>query len=268
MTHAPIEQWKFSDPIEVSSPTEAAWYHYIDWPDGTTTRGRVDLRHNVEAYLGRLNFRDQTVLEIGPASGFLTKEMEARGASVTCIDLPDERAWDTVPRTDLSVEVWNQQRQSGTKRLRAGWWYTRKIFENKSRVAYCGLEGMDLIKDKVRFDIVLFGAVLQHIRHPIDALYTASLLTRKIIVSELFVDNVEATKIGASFIPAVGNNILGSWWALSSGLVAQVLATAGFVRVSHEVSTGRIWELKALSEVDDAFVDRKFYTSVFERKSP
>ena len=265
MAHQPIDALVFSDPIPVSSPNEAAWYHYLDWPDGTVTRGRVDLRDNVDTYLGRVNFTEKTVLEIGPASGFLTKEMEKRGASVTCIDLPDENAWDVVPRTDLDVDTWAAQRKRGTKRLRAGWWYTQKIFNGDARVAYCGVQGMDLLHGQAYFDIVLFAAVLQHMRHPIDALYSASRLANTIIVSELSFDRAESTKNGAFFAPAPGNNIIGSWWEISSGLIAQVLATAGFVRESHEISVGRIWNLQSEQETEDTFVDRKFFTSVFKK---
>ncbi|HXT06947.1 MAG TPA: methyltransferase domain-containing protein [Roseiarcus sp.] len=266
MPHQPIDVLTFSDPIPVSSPREASWYHYIDWPDGTVTRGIVDLRRNIDPYLGWTDFAGKTVLEIGPASGFVTKELEARGASVTCIDLPDENAWDAVPRTDLDVQAWTSQRKSGTNRLRSGWWYTQRIFNGDARVAYCGVQGLDLLRGKARFDVVLFAAVLQHMHHPIDALYSASMLTDTIIVSELAFDRSEATKNGAFFAPARGNEIIGTWWQLSSGLIAQVLETTKFDRKSHEISVGRIWNKASLPEADDSFIDRKFFTSVFKKE--
>jgi len=44
------------------------------------------------------------VLEIGPASGFLTFEMEKRGADVISVEVTDEHGWDFVPYPDARLE--------------------------------------------------------------------------------------------------------------------------------------------------------------------
>ena len=51
--------------------------------------GLWDLRQTVDDYLGRIDFAGKRVLEIGPASGFLTIEMERRGADVVAVELPE-----------------------------------------------------------------------------------------------------------------------------------------------------------------------------------
>jgi hypothetical protein len=54
------------------------FYHTVDVPGFGCTEGQWDLRQSVEAYLGDVPFRSTRVLEIGPASGYLTFEMERR----------------------------------------------------------------------------------------------------------------------------------------------------------------------------------------------
>ena len=77
---------------------------YVDRPDGTVICGAWDYRHNVDDYLGRVGFGGKSVLEIGPASGYLTVAMEKRGAHVTAIETPVDLAWEYVPRvTEISI---------------------------------------------------------------------------------------------------------------------------------------------------------------------
>jgi hypothetical protein len=55
-----------------------------------------DLRGGVDHYLGKVAFAGERVLEIGPASGFLTFEMEKRGAAVVSVEVTAEHGWDFV----------------------------------------------------------------------------------------------------------------------------------------------------------------------------
>ena len=62
------------------------------------TKGEWDLRKNIDKYLGNVDFKDKTVLELGPASGCLTFEIENRGGEITSIELSlEEDMWDVVP---------------------------------------------------------------------------------------------------------------------------------------------------------------------------
>jgi hypothetical protein len=69
----------------------------MDVPGVGEIPGSWDLRSGVDAYLGRLPFAGARVLEVGPASGFLTMEMEKRGASVIALEVKDDPGWDFVP---------------------------------------------------------------------------------------------------------------------------------------------------------------------------
>ena len=66
--------------------------------------GDWDLRRGVDDYLGKVVFAGKRVLEIGPASGFLTFEMEKRGADVISVEVTDEHGWDFVPYPDARLQ--------------------------------------------------------------------------------------------------------------------------------------------------------------------
>lgn len=272
--HPHIPNAKFAEPIKIADRADAFWYHHFDWPDGTTTRGRLDFRDKADLYLGRLDYSGKSVLEIGPASGFLTKELAQRGAFVTCIELPDDHPWDVVPRTDIDTEEWINARRAVMPRLRASWWYAVQEFNVDARMLYWSVDNLPLWFGKVRFDVVFLGSVLQHFRDPIRVLYDVARLTGTIVISELQVDRLEVPGAGAQFVPDRSNQALGSWWNLPSHIVRQVLGTVKMERVSHEVEVYRIWASGAVNstssamkgETDDTdpFTDRNIWTSVFK----
>jgi hypothetical protein len=80
------------------------FYHTVEIPGQGVVRGQWDLPQHVDEYLGGYRFAGKRVLEIGPASGFLTFEMERRGADVVALDVPDDPGWDFVPYPDDVLE--------------------------------------------------------------------------------------------------------------------------------------------------------------------
>lgn len=79
---------------------DCSFYHSMDLPGVGEVQGLWNLRPGVEDYLGRIAFDGQRVLEIGPASGFLTVQMEKRGGNVVAVELADETLWNYVPYPD------------------------------------------------------------------------------------------------------------------------------------------------------------------------
>ncbi len=73
------------------------WYHTTDIPGHGSVEGHWDLREQTDAYLGGVAFSGKRVLEVGPASGYLTVEMEKRGAQVVALEVLDDPGWDFVP---------------------------------------------------------------------------------------------------------------------------------------------------------------------------
>ena len=81
------------------------------------TGGLCDLRDGVDEYLGHFVFAGKRVLEIGPASGFLTFEMEKRGARVVAVEVSDEHLWDYVPFPDPVMKPIHETRRRGRSKV-------------------------------------------------------------------------------------------------------------------------------------------------------
>ena len=76
------------------------------WNSRVTESSRVAIGICVAEWMstsGNVDFAGQRVLEIGPASGFLTFEMEKRGADVISVEVTDEHGWDFVPYPDCKI---------------------------------------------------------------------------------------------------------------------------------------------------------------------
>ena len=95
----------FATPRKVEDVADCYFYHTMELPGRGVIEGRDwDLRGRVDDYLGNVDFAGQRVLEIGPASGFLTFEMEKRGADVISVEVTDEHGWDFVPYPKARLE--------------------------------------------------------------------------------------------------------------------------------------------------------------------
>lgn len=79
----------FAEPPTVSDLRDCLFYHTMDIPGVGTVEGWFDLRGSVDQYLGYVPLGAKRVLEIGPASGFLTFYMESQGAEVVAVDVSE-----------------------------------------------------------------------------------------------------------------------------------------------------------------------------------
>ena len=73
------------------------WYHSVDIGAGLVTPGLFDYRSEWINYGLPRDFVGQTVLDIGPATGFFSFECARRGARVTSVELPSLRELDRFP---------------------------------------------------------------------------------------------------------------------------------------------------------------------------
>ena len=105
------------------------------------------------------------VLEIGPASGFLTFEMEKRGADVISVEVTDEHGWDFVPYPAARLEEVFGPRRIVMQQLKNSYWFSHAALQSKAKVYYG--DAYNLPAALGEFDIAVMGAVLLHCRDPL-----------------------------------------------------------------------------------------------------
>jgi SAM-dependent methyltransferase len=182
-------------PASVPGLSDCFFYHTMDVPGYGLRRGQWDLRAGVDDYLGHVDLADTRVLELGPASGFLTFEMERRGAHVTACELPTLEEWDLVPYASFNPKAYLEDRKELGRRLRNAFWVAHAGFESGARLA----EGSvyDLTGGIGSFDTAVFGMILLHLRDPFRALENAVAETTKtVIVTEIVSEEQISESLG------------------------------------------------------------------------
>jgi len=92
------ENQLFEQPWKIKSVNECNFYHSTEIPGVGLIEGQWDLRQGLDEYLGGYDFTGKRVLEIGPATGFLTFQIEKTAQEVVAVELPMDRDfWNAVP---------------------------------------------------------------------------------------------------------------------------------------------------------------------------
>src|SRR5262249_41743775 len=141
--------------------SERIWYHTLDLPDGTTTPGWFDTRGApAEAGLP-LSLGGKRCLDVGTFDRFWAFEMEPRGArEVVALDVADPTSldwpYDERHRGPELLETWGTGRGPG---------FAAAASALRSTVRRVGGSVYDLDEQVAgRFDLVLCGALLLHLR--------------------------------------------------------------------------------------------------------
>ena len=174
--------FSYATPLTVEDPADCFFYHKLNIPGLGDVGEQWDLRSSIDNYLGKFDFRGKRVLDIGTAGGFLTFEMEKRGAEVVSFDMVDGSQWDVVPHWSIQNDLpaIREQHVKGAQRLKNAYWFTHKRLNSKARVYYGDI--YDLPGGLGEFDVAVFGMILSHLRDPFQALYSASRLVRDTII--------------------------------------------------------------------------------------
>lgn len=220
------QSFSYATPLKVDRPEDCFFYHKINIPGLGEVGEQWDLRKSIDSYLGNFDFRGKRVMDMGTASGFLTFEMEKRGADVVSFDMIDGTQWDIVPHTEVQKDMALVRDRcfKAHQRLRNAYWFTHARLGSKARVHYGDI--YDLPGELGTFDVAVFGMILSHLRDPFQALYSASRLVSDTIV--ITNQMMETTQPIGSFIPNNVNNERMAWWSLSRGCLTQMLEILGF----------------------------------------
>lgn len=144
-----------------------SWYHTIDLPDGSTTPGWIDTRPVARLVPWPSSLQGGRCLDVGAFDGFWSFEMERRGAAEVVaidVDAPEELDFPIDYKTagPEHIREIRAERGPGFAEAKAA---LGSSVVRRNRSVY----ELDPVEDG-RFDVVMCGAILLHLRDPMLAL--------------------------------------------------------------------------------------------------
>lgn len=219
----------YAEPVHIKNIKECFFYHTIDLPGYGTIEGNWDLRKRVDEYLGNVDFKGKRVLEVGTANGFLTFEMEKKGAGVISHDLSKDYKWDIVPFAKSDYRSTLERFKESTEKLNNAYWFCHRLMNSRAKVVYSDIYNLP---DKIgQVDIITFAAILLHLRDPFLALQRGLRFAREkvIIVEPLRAQPVEFNESYMRFLPDPQTLLPGeTWWDLRPELIVRMIGVLGF----------------------------------------
>jgi len=237
----------YAPPRTVTDLNDCYFYHTMDVPGVGRVTGEWDLRAGVREYLGSVPFAGKRVLEIGPASGFLSFFMEREGAEVVGFDLSEAQAWDVVPFARADYAQFEAERRAHIRRLNNGYWLCHRAHGSRARMVYGSVYAIPAAIGAV--DVATFGSVLLHVRDPFLALQNALRLTREtVVVTELLWRRLAV--VGRLVRPSMAfrpdlrtGQPRETWWTLTPDVIKAFIGVLGFedseVRYHVQTAGGR-----------------------------
>lgn len=210
---------------------ECYFYHYVRLPDGNYIAGPWDLIDNESEYLGGIHLDGRTVIEFGPATGWLTFWMTQHGADVVALDLGWDLAPDLLPLNGVDFLTMRTQQKEFAARVINSWWYLRRQWGHSARAVYAPI--YDLPADIGQYHTSVFGSILMHLRDPFRALEQGASVTTDtmVVVERLNVPPADVDKSLMLWNPTRGTNPNG-WWFMTPTVVADMLAVVGFPKTT------------------------------------
>lgn len=216
-------------PRHVESLDDCYFYHTMELPEFGLVPGHWDLRDMFDDYVGHVHVRNRRVLDIGAASGFLTFEAERRGANVVSFDIGHGGQQKLLPFHQKLYyrdhARWAEERSDHFDTWKNAYWLSHRLFKSQARVHYGDIH--QLPPALGRFDVVIVGAVLEHVNDQISALASISRVTGETMV--IATDLIDSEERTARFEPRANNPDQDyTWWTYSLGTYREVLGMLGF----------------------------------------
>lgn len=235
----------YAEPRHVERVEDCYFYHTMDLPGVGLVQGSWDLRGGARQYLGEVPLAGKRVLEVGPGSGYLSFEMERRGAHVVACDLSEDDSWDVAPfGGQASAEVL-AERARALRRLNNSFWLAHRAHGSAVRVVYGPVYQLPETIGLV--EVATLGCVLLHLRDPFLALQRALGLTRDTVIvtepasraarvmhrlpswSHARLAASRRLPAGLGFMPDPATGLpTETWWRIPPWTVARMLGVLGF----------------------------------------
>ena len=204
------------------------------------------------------------MLELGPATGYLTFYMERMGAEVVAFEAGFDVSIDVMPfRGREDPEERRRVMQDTIDRNHDAWWYLHRTIGSSAKFVQGNI--YDMPADLGTFDITLVGAILLHLREPWGALSQAARRTSEtMIVTEPLQDDWQPPESNIMRFSPSAEHHLTNWWSIYPGAVVSMLSRLGFGRTETTMHTQH--HHLAHDMASDA-VDQRMYTVVGRREA-
>jgi SAM-dependent methyltransferase len=224
-----------SEERSMPSLDECYFYHVMDIPGVGRVGGEWDLRGRVDDYIGRVDVSGRRVLDVGPASGFISFELEARGAEVVALELGEDSEWDIVPYAALDRVKLAAESREHLRRLTSGFWFAHRALGSHVRVVRG--DAYTVPPDVGTVDIALLASVLLHLRDPFRAIDAVSKVTREaIVITDVAPPRTWLAHRILNDLPHFRPDPTTcepweSWWQLTPGILRRMLQIVGFADI-------------------------------------
>ena len=221
-----VQPWPMPD------KSDCIFYHTMEFADEPVIPGGWDIRGHFAGYIGGYDIAGKTLLDVGTASGFLSFEAEKAGATVTSLEARSGEDFTQVPHvnsgylSDRSAFV--SETDEILRKLKNSYWYGWHKTSSRAEVVYAPINSVGTW-DR-RFDVVLAGAITEHLSDPVTAIGNLSVLAREavIIAFDPVVDSDEMTLTAGPNWLHLAPRQDHTWYFLSRGLYRRVFENLGF----------------------------------------
>lgn len=245
-------------PRHVTDLSECFFYHTMTLPGIGEVHAHWDLRGRFNDYIGGVELKGKSVIDIGTATGFLSFEAENEGAArVLSFDMADAQQQAFLPFKDKlhynDPERWREHHNVEIEQWKNAYWLCHRLLESKAEVYYGNI--YDLPIGLGQFDVALIGSVLEHLNDPISALASIARVTREtIVVVTPLIESEDKIAQFEGMASHPENDF--TWWTYSLGTYREVFGMLGF-RIERVTSGEYYYDYGKRFEVRHTIVARR-----------
>jgi tRNA (mo5U34)-methyltransferase len=203
------------------------WYHTLELAPGVVTPGHFDTRGAVDKVPLPARLDGLRCLDVGTWDGFWAFEMERRGAaSVTAIDVADPERWDWPAQMRLGENA-GLAYLSAFKAAGAGFRLAHEALGSRVEWRDRSVYELDPEIDG-RFDVVLLGSLLLHLRDPVGALERIrSVCARDLVLTDTveLISSIVRPRTPTARLEGVDRPW---WWQPNVAALRRMVHSAGF----------------------------------------
>lgn len=203
----------------------------MDLPVVGLVRGTWHIRDFAQ-YIGSVDLKGKTVLDVGAASGFLSFEAERAGASqVVSFDADSMDKMYRLPFGQNSYwtdwPAWVTQSNDWLKSSKKSYRVAHGLLGSKAQTCYGDIFRLRTLLAS-QCDVTIAGAFLEHLNDPVSALANMAMVTRErlVIAFTPIIKSEEMLLRSATRMTDPASDF--TWWVGSRGLYRRVLENMGF----------------------------------------